>query len=140
MAQMGGSKAQMVKLSIQFRTKYIYSITSKRSSVVLSDMPARDEDAQKLDWSEIQKEVEDLWKLHDDSIADFKKCRKFNARLSDLLMRLEDMECYRLADRVMDILGSCNPKEGSHCENSLLTKSMLDRLRERVRSDPEGCR
>lgn len=103
-------------------------------------MPARDENAQHLGWGEIQKEVEDLWKLHGDSIADFKKCREFNARLSDLLMRLEDMECYQLADRVMDILGSCNPKEGSHCENSLLTKSMLNRLRERVRDDPEGCR
>lgn len=83
--------------------------------------------------SEIFKEVDDLYNLHGDAIADFEKCRKFGSQMSDLLARLEELECYQLADRVMDVMTICSPKIGSHCDNSQRTKGMLERLRDRIK-------
>ena len=78
-------------------------------------------------------EVEKLRRLHGDAICDADKCREFNRKMADLLMSLEDMEEYRLADRVMDALAVCNPKTGSHCDNSERMKGILERLNERVK-------
>jgi hypothetical protein len=89
-------------------------------------------------WDEILKEITELCKSHGDSIADFKRCREFSRRLSVFLMRLEDMECYQLADRVMDVLGICSPKEGSRCENALLVEGKLERIRDKVRKQIDG--
>ncbi len=83
-------------------------------------------------WEALAKKVEKLRCLHGDAICDANKCRDFNRKMSDLLMRLEEMEEFRLADRVMDALSVCNPKTGSHCDNSERMKEMLERLNERV--------
>ena len=84
-------------------------------------------------WEALAKEVEKLRRLHGDAICDADKCREFNRRMSDLLMRLEEeMKESRLADRVMDALSVCNPKTGSHCDNSERMKGMLERLNGRV--------
>jgi len=84
-------------------------------------------------WEALLNEVEKLRRLHGDAICNADKCREFNRKMSDLLMRLEEMEEFRLADRVMDALSVCNPKTGSHCENSERMKGMLERLNERVK-------
>ncbi len=84
-------------------------------------------------WEALAKEVENLRRLHGDAICDADKCRDFNRKMSDLLMRLEEMEEFRLADRVMDALSVCSPKTGSHCDNSERMKGMLERLNERVK-------
>ena len=57
-------------------------------------------------------------KLHERAAADYEKCQEFNKLMSDLLGRLEDAECNRLADRVMTILIDCNPKPGSQCDKA----------------------
>ncbi|MDO9043309.1 MAG: hypothetical protein Q7U64_13385 [Desulfocapsaceae bacterium] len=41
---------------------------------------------------------------------------EFNKLMSDLLGRQEDADCHRTADRMMDILLDCNPREGAHCD------------------------
>lgn len=84
-------------------------------------------------WEALAKEVEKLRRLHGDAICDADKCRDFNRKMSDLLMRMEEMEESRLADRVMDALSVCNPKTGSHCDNSERMKGMLERLNERMK-------
>ncbi len=84
-------------------------------------------------WAEALKEVEELCKIHGDAIADFERCREFNGRLSGLLASLEDMDSPQIADRAMDTLSSCSPKVGSHCENSMRTRGMLERLRDRIK-------
>ncbi len=84
-------------------------------------------------WKEVLGEIEDLCKVHGDAIADFERCREFNGRLSGLLAIIEDMDSPQIADRTMDTLSSCSPKIGSHCENSMRTRGMLERLRDRIR-------
>jgi len=67
---------------------------------------------------EILKELEAILELHDQAMCNYEKCREFSERLSDLLVRLEDMGYYREADRLMDALGNCSPKVASHCEKA----------------------
>jgi hypothetical protein len=65
--------------------------------------------------------IQDLAKatrLHERAASDYEKCQEFNKLMSDLLGRLEDAGCNRLADRVMTILLDCNPKPGSQCEKA----------------------
>jgi hypothetical protein len=88
-------------------------------------------------WEDLLKEVESLRRLHGDAICDAEKCREFNRKMSDLLMKLEEMEEFRLADRVMDAISVCSPKTGSHCDNSERMKGMLERLNERVKEKTE---
>jgi len=83
-------------------------------------------------WESLYKEVEALRQLHGDAICNAEKCRDFNRRMAELLMSLEEMGEDRLADRAMDALSVCNPKTGSHCENSERMKGILERLAERV--------
>lgn len=78
------------------------------------------------------KEVEALRRLHGDAICDAEKCREFNRKMAELLMSFEEMGEERLADRAMDALSVCNPKTGSHCDNSERMKGILERLAERV--------
>lgn len=84
-------------------------------------------------WLEILKEVEALYELHERSVSDAGKCREFNSRLSLFLDRLESQGATAMADRVMDLLGGCSPKDFSPCENRQNTKGALERLKERVR-------
>jgi hypothetical protein len=74
---------------------------------------------------EIIKELERVSRLHEQAVCDHEKCREFSEKLSDLLVRLEDMKFYRIADRLMSVLINCSPKEASHCEKATLVGEMI---------------
>jgi regulator of sigma D len=74
---------------------------------------------------EIIKDFQFICHLHEQAVCDHDKCREFSENLSELLIRLEDMEFYRLADRLMSILLHCKPKEASHCEKATLVGEMM---------------
>ena len=86
------------------------------------------------DWLQIQKELSLLYKLHEAAISQTGKCRDFNSSTSILLQHLEELEAFDLADRVMDLLAGCNPKDTSPCDNRLSTKTSLERLQERIKN------
>lgn len=69
---------------------------------------------------DIRKDMEKACILHQRASADYHKCLEFNKLMSNILGRLEDADCYRAADKVMTILLDCNPREGAHCEKSIL--------------------
>ncbi len=77
---------------------------------------------------EIVKEVEALCVMHG-RITQSSECREFNRCTSLLLQMLEDADCYRLADRAMDLLASCNPKELSVCDSFQRAEDALERLK-----------
>lgn len=81
---------------------------------------------------EILKELDRLIILHEKNVSDPGACRVFNSQASLLLERLEEMEVDDLADRVMDLLAGCSPKDFSPCDNRMNAKASLERLRERV--------
>jgi hypothetical protein len=95
--------------------------------------------SEKLKREEILKEINDLCNTHGDSLADFKKCRDFNRRLALFLMNLEDSGYYQIADRVMDALAGCNPKEGSRCEDALSLETRLKMIKERIKEEMNGA-
>jgi hypothetical protein len=82
-----------------------------------------------LERTEILQEIEALCIMHE-RITQSSECRDFNRRAALLLQRLEDAECYRLADRAMDLLASCNPKDLSQCDSVPRAREVLVRLRE----------
>jgi hypothetical protein len=61
------------------------------------------------------------------------ECREFNRRTALLLEKLEDAGFSRLADRAMDLLASCNPKDLSQCDSVQRARDILERLRELAR-------
>ncbi|MFZ2376528.1 MAG: hypothetical protein WAV83_04855 [Methanothrix sp.] len=85
-------------------------------------------------WLQIQKELSLLYDLHEAAISQTGKCRDFNSRTSILLQHLEEQGAFDMADRVMDLLAGCNPKDTSPCDNRLSTKASLERLQERIKS------
>jgi hypothetical protein len=85
------------------------------------------------DWLKLQEELSELNKLHDCSISDPGLCRTFNSRASLFLEKLEDLQAYDIADRVMDLLAGCSPKDFSPCENRQCTSGSLERLMHRIR-------
>jgi len=85
---------------------------------------------------EILQEVEALCTMHE-RITQSSECREFNRRSSLLLQRLEDAGCYRLADRAMDLLASCNPKDLSQCDSVQRAKDVLTRLRDTAKENLE---
>lgn len=89
--------------------------------------------ANKNEWIEIQKELEELYMLHEETTASSTKCREFNSRSALFLQKLEDMGYDRIADTFMDLIGGCSPKDFSHCDNHERTKGMLERIRARVK-------
>ncbi len=88
-------------------------------------------------WTEILRAVEELSELHEKGVSDPTKCREFNSRAAILLDRLEELGAVGAADRMMDILGGCSPKDFSPCDNRQRTKGALERLREWVRENAE---
>jgi hypothetical protein len=80
----------------------------------------------------ILQEIEALCTIHE-KITQSSECREFNRRTALLLQRLEDAGCNRLADRAMDLLASCNPKDLSQCDTSQRARDVLQRLREIAR-------
>jgi len=90
----------------------------------------------KQDWSEILQEIEALCTMHE-KITQSSECREFNRRTALLLQRLEDFGCNRLADRTMDLLASCNPKDLSQCDSIQRARDVLQRLRDMARENLE---
>ncbi len=88
-------------------------------------------------WTEIQKELDQLCELHELGASEPGKCREFNSRSSLFLERLEELEAFDIADRVMDLLAGCSPKDFSPCDNRLNTKGSLERLQDRIRERME---
>ncbi len=85
-----------------------------------------------LECAEILEEIEGLCKMHE-RMTQSSECREFNRRTALLLQRLEDAGCNRLADRTMDLLASCNPKDLSQCDTVQRARDVLQRLREMAR-------
>jgi len=85
------------------------------------------------DWRQIQKELDCLYELHEAAVSQAGKCRDFNSQAALFLQRLEEMGADDLADRVMDLLAGCSPKDFSPCDNRMSTKGSLERLKERIK-------
>jgi hypothetical protein len=77
---------------------------------------------------EILQEIEALCNTHE-KLTQSSECREFNRRTALLLQRLEDAGFSRLADRAMDLLASCNPKDLSQCDSVQRARDILERLR-----------
>jgi hypothetical protein len=75
--------------------------------------------------SELIQELYSINHLHEQAVINHDKCREFSENLSDLVIRLEDMKLYRIADKLMSILIYCKPKEASHCEKANLVGNMM---------------
>ncbi len=83
---------------------------------------------------EILQEIEALCITHE-KITQSSECREFNRRCALLLQRLEDAGLNRLADRTMDLLASCNPKDVSQCDSVQRAREAMQRLRELAREN-----
>jgi len=83
--------------------------------------------------SEIVKDLQSVCQLHEQAICNHEKCREFSESLSGLLVKLEDMKFYRIADRLMSILLNCKPKEASHCEKANLVGEMMKEITKEAR-------
>ncbi len=88
-----------------------------------------------IKWAEILNEVEELYELHELGSSDPKKCREFSSKATLFLSKMEDVGADQIADRMMEILGGCSPKEFSTCDNRQNTKGALQRLRDRVKEN-----
>jgi hypothetical protein len=86
----------------------------------------------KLKRPDFLQEIEALCILHE-KISQASECREFNRRVALLLERLEDAGYYRLADRAMNLLTCCNPKDLSQCDSIQQAKEALERLRMQAR-------
>jgi len=82
-----------------------------------------------VDRKEILNEIKALCIMHE-KITQSSECRDFNHRTALLLERLEDAGFNRLADRAMDLLACCNPKDLSQCDSIQRAKGTLERLRD----------
>lgn len=78
--------------------------------------------------AEIINELHSACQLHEQAVCNHEKCREFSDRLSELLITLEDMGFYQLADRLMSVLLNCKPKEASHCDKANLVGEMMKGL------------
>jgi hypothetical protein len=85
-----------------------------------------------LERKEILQEIEALCNTHE-KLTQSSECREFNRRTALLLERLENAGFSRLADRAMDLLASCNPKDLSQCDSVHRARDILERLRELAR-------
>lgn len=82
---------------------------------------------------EVIKDLQFICQLHEEAICNHDKCKKFSESLSLLLIRLEDIKLYRMADRVMSVLLNCKPKEASHCEKANLVGEMMKEITKEAR-------
>jgi len=86
---------------------------------------------------EIFDEIEALCIMHQ-KITQSSECRDFNRRAALLLERLEDAGFNRLADRAMDLLACCNPKDLSQCDSVQRARDVLERMRELAKEDKKN--
>ena len=77
---------------------------------------------------DIKKDLEKACALHQRAVSDYEKCVEFSKTMSDLLLRLEDADCVRIADKVMTVLLDCNPKEGAHCDKATLVGERMKKF------------
>ena len=84
---------------------------------------------------EIVKDFQYVCRLHEQAICNHEKCREFSESLSELLVKLEDIKCYRTADRLMSILLNCKPKEASHCDKANLVGAMVKDVTKEVQKE-----
>jgi hypothetical protein len=89
------------------------------------------------DRPEHAQEIEMLFNVHE-RLTQSSECRDFNRRIALLLQNLEDAGLFRLANRAMDLLASCNPKDFSLCDSAQRARDGLERLREQAKEDLEG--
>ncbi len=82
---------------------------------------------------EIMKDLQSVCQLHEQAVCNHDKCREFSESLSELLIRLEDIKFYQIADRLMSILLNCKPKEASHCEKANLVGEMMKEITKEAR-------
>ncbi len=87
-----------------------------------------------VDRKEILGAIEALCIMHQ-KITQSSECRDFNHRAALLLERLEDAGFNRLADRAMDLLACCNPKDLSQCDSVQRARDVLERMRELAGED-----
>jgi len=87
-------------------------------------------------WKEIIQEVEALCAIHA-RISQSAECREFNSRSARLLQRLEDEGCDLLADKMMNLLAYCSPKDLSQCDSVQRARDALERLRDVARENLE---
>ena len=78
--------------------------------------------------NDIVKDLEKAGGLHQRAVSDYAKCLEFSKLMADILARVEDADCVRVADRVMTILLDCNPKEGTHCEKATLVGEKMKKI------------
>ena len=83
---------------------------------------------------EIYDEIEALCIMHQ-KITQSSECRDWNRRAALLLERLEDAGFNRLADRAMDLLACCNPKDISQCDSVQRAREVLESMRELAAED-----
>ena len=76
----------------------------------------------------IKKDLEIACSLHQRAVSDYSQCMEFNKVMSNVLVQLEDSQCLKVADKVMSILINCNPKEGAHCDNSVLVGEKMKKF------------
>ena len=87
--------------------------------------------------STVLQEIEALCIMHE-RITQSSECRDFNRCVALLLQKLEDEGYTRLADRTMDLLSSCNPKDLSQCDSIQRARGTLERLRDLARRELGG--
>jgi hypothetical protein len=75
--------------------------------------------------NEVIQELQSISYLHEQAVSNQDKYRDFSEKLSDFVIRLEDLRLYRTADKLMSILLNCKPKEASHCEKANLVGEMI---------------
>ncbi len=85
---------------------------------------------------DIRKDLEKAELLHQRATSDYVKCEEFSKLMSDILARLEDIGCFKTADKVMTILLDCSPKSGAHCEKSTIVGQVTKKLVTRIRNKP----
>ena len=78
---------------------------------------------------DIKKDLEKVCILHERAASDYDQCMEFSKLMSDILARLEDVQCYQIADKVMSILLNCNPKIGAHCDKSTVVAQATQKFR-----------
>jgi hypothetical protein len=88
---------------------------------------------------EVLQEIEELCIIHQ-KITQSSECRDFNHRAALLLQSLEEKGFFPLADRMMDLLACCNPKDLSQCDSVQRARDILERLRYLARQSLEDDR
>ena len=63
---------------------------------------------------DILKDLQYICELHEHAVCNHNKCREFSEIFSELLVKLEGMKFYQIADIFMSILMNCKPKAAFH--------------------------